>query len=101
MHCVSVAPLIRFDAADEQSVRSLTSRFGPTVPLAPASASVWQPVHPAEPVNTVFPAAAAPLAELELEPELDEPEPELDEPELELDELDPAALATLAAEPGI
>jgi hypothetical protein len=32
------------------------SRFGPTVPLVPAAASVWHVPH--EPVNTVFPAAA-------------------------------------------
>ena len=93
MHCVSVAPRIRFDAGEEQSVRSLTSRFGPTVPVAPAAASVWHPLHPAEPVNTAFPADAAPAEELE-------PELELDEFVLALDELDAAALATLAAAPG-
>ena len=43
-----------------------------------AAASVWQPLHPAEPLNTAWPAAAL-VAVLELE------EPELDE--LELDEL--------------
>src|SRR5207247_9731150 len=36
------------------------SRFGPTVPVAPASANVWQPLQPAEPVKTVLPAAAFP-----------------------------------------
>jgi len=88
MHCVSVAPLIRFDAGVEQSVRSLTSRFGPTVPDAPASASVWHPLQPEAPVNTAFPAAAAPPVEVEVE---------LDEPALE----EPAAaLATLLPEPG-
>jgi hypothetical protein len=25
-----------------------SSRFGPTVPLAPAAASVWQPLQPAD-----------------------------------------------------
>src|SRR5438309_4539588 len=66
MHWVSVAPRTFFDAGFEQSVRSLTSRFGPTLPDAPAAASVWQPLHPAAPVNTAFPAAAAPVA-VELE----------------------------------
>ena len=40
---------------------------GPTVPVAPAAASVWQPLHPAEPVNTALPAAAV-AAALELTP---------------------------------
>src|SRR5438093_7743491 len=38
------------------------SRFGPTVPVAPASASVWQPLQPAEPVKIAFPAAGFPCA---------------------------------------
>src|SRR5437588_11902734 len=69
MHWVSVAPLIFFDAALEQSVASLTSRFGPTVPVAPAAASVWQPLQPEVPANTALPADAA---EVELVLELDE-----------------------------
>ena len=34
-----------------------SSRFGPTVPVAPASASVWQPPQPAL-VKTALPAVA-------------------------------------------
>src|SRR5258708_17926 len=68
MHWVSVAPRIFFDVALEQSVRSLTSRFGPTVPVAPAAASVWHPLQPAGPRKTAFPADAPPLA-VEGEPE--------------------------------
>src|SRR6478752_7948415 len=34
-------------------------RFGPTVPVAPASLSVWQAVQPAL-LNTVLPAAGSP-----------------------------------------
>ena len=48
-----------------QSLRSLVSRSGPTVALAPAAASVWQDAHPAEPVNTVLPAAALGAAVLD------------------------------------
>jgi hypothetical protein len=33
-------------------------RFGPTVPVAPAAASVWQELQPAEPVKIALPAAA-------------------------------------------
>src|SRR5207247_11429629 len=44
---------------------STLSRFGPVVPVAPASASVWQALLPPGPVKTCFPAAvlvaAAPL----------------------------------------
>src|SRR6476660_2130239 len=47
----------------------LVPRFGPTVPVVPAAASVWQLPQPAEPVNTAFPAAA-----LVCEAELLEPE---------------------------
>src|SRR5437588_1998391 len=88
MHWVSVAPRTFLEAALEQSVRSLTSRFGPTLPDAAAAASVWQPLHPAAPVNTAFPAAAAPVAvELELELELEvvgaELEDELEAPAAE------------------
>jgi hypothetical protein len=81
MHCFKLAPRIFWDAALAQSVRSRVSRSGPTVPEAEAAASVWQPLHPAEPVNTVLPAAAL-VAELELD-ELEELELEL----LELEEL--------------
>src|SRR5690242_1539702 len=38
------------------------SRFGPTVPVAPASFSVWQPLQPADPVKIAFPAAGSPCA---------------------------------------
>jgi aminopeptidase len=37
-----------------------SSRFGPTLPVAPASFSVWQFLQPAEPVKTALPAAASP-----------------------------------------
>src|SRR5690349_19793738 len=83
MHWLSVPPRIFFDAVLVQSVRSLTSRFGPTVPVAPAAASVWHPLHPAVPVNTAFPAEAE-LLVVELE--------ELEPPELE-DELEAPAAA--------
>ena len=50
----------------------LVPRFGPTVPVVPAAASVWQLPQPADPVKTALPAAAlvceAELLEL-LEPE--------------------------------
>src|SRR5262249_39206397 len=46
------------------------SRFGPTVPVAPAAASVWQPAQPAVPVKTVLPAAGSPVT-----PPLDWPPP--------------------------
>ena len=60
-------------------------RFGPTVPVVPAAASVWQLPQPAEPVNTALPAAA-----LVLEDELEDDEPDEDEPdELEDDEEPP------------
>src|SRR3954452_17509818 len=36
---------------------STLSRFGPVVPLALASARVWQALQPPAPVNTCFPAA--------------------------------------------
>jgi hypothetical protein len=59
------------------------------VPVADAAASVWQPLQPADPVNSAWPAAA-----LVLDPPLDdEDDPEDDEPddaelELEPEELD-------------
>src|SRR4051812_40857761 len=36
-----------------------SSRFGPTVPLAPAAERVWQPAQP-ELAKTAFPAAGSP-----------------------------------------
>src|SRR5205814_3264620 len=60
-------------------------RFGPTVPVVPAAASVWQLPQPADPVNTAFPAAAL-VCEAELE--------ELLELELELLAAAPAAPGT-------
>ena len=78
MHSFSVVPRIFWEAGFAQSVRSLTSRFGPTVPVADAAASVWHPLHPAEPVNTAWPAAALVLDELDEEDVLgadDEPLP--------------------------
>ena len=51
----------------------LVPRFGPTVPVVAAAASVWQLPQPAEPVKTAFPAAAL-VCEAELE-ELLELEP--------------------------
>ena len=38
-----------------------SSRFGPTVPVAPASARVWQPTQPAL-VKTALPAVGSPLS---------------------------------------
>lgn len=82
MHAVSAAPRFAFEAAVAQSLFSRMSRFGPTVPVAPAAASVWQAAHPAE-ANKALPAVA------------DEPEPEVDEL-LELD-ADDVELGVLAA----
>src|SRR5947209_7116936 len=68
-----------------------TPRFGPTVPVAPAAARVWQLPQPADPVNTALPAAALVC---EAEPlELEPLEPEPDEP-------DAAAPAAAAPAPG-
>src|SRR5689334_12487326 len=47
----------------------LVPRFGPTVPVVPAAASVWQLPQPADPVKTAFPAAAL-VCDAELPPEL-------------------------------
>ena len=49
------------DPVDDERCRDglASSRFGPTVPLRPASFSVWQLVQPAE-SKTCFPAAASP-----------------------------------------
>ena len=55
MHCFSVAPRTFCDAALAQSVRRRVSRSGPTVPVAEAAASVWQPLHPAD-VNSALAA---------------------------------------------
>src|ERR671937_2180176 len=50
-----------------ESGTSVTPRFGPTVPVVPAAASVWHDPQPADPVNTALPAAGlvAELAPLE------------------------------------
>src|SRR5919204_1029852 len=45
------------------------SRFGPTVPLVPAAARVWQLPQPALPVKTVLPLAAFPVAPPPVEPD--------------------------------
>src|SRR5947209_4193856 len=66
MHCCRVVPRTFLDAALAQSAFSLASRFGPTVPVAAAAASVWHPLQPAAPVKTVLPAAA-PVLDDELE----------------------------------
>lgn len=93
-----MAPRAVLEAALAQSALSLVSRSGPTVPVALAAASVWQPLHPAVPTNTAFPAATlaaeaedeldapdAPLAEDEDEDELADPEaPLLEAPEAPL-----------------
>ena len=76
MHCSRLAPRAFLDAAVAQSLFSRVSRSGPTVPLAPAAARVWQPPHPAAPTNTALPAAALALAPV---PDEDEPEDELDD----------------------
>ena len=65
MHWLSVAPRTRLEAGLAQSVRILTSRSGPIVPLEPAAARVWHELHPAVPVNTVLPAAALVAAAVE------------------------------------
>src|SRR5581483_6520260 len=83
MHCCSDAPRAFWEAGVAQSALSLVSRSGPTVPVEPAAARVWQPLHPAVPVNTVLPAAAPVLEDEEPDdPELDdELEPEDDPPD--------------------
>jgi hypothetical protein len=78
MHCGKVDPRTFIDCAVAQSLRRRVSRSGPTVPVAEAAASVWQPLQPADPVNTTLPAAAV-VSELEVD--------ELELDELELDEL--------------
>src|SRR5215470_11484353 len=66
----------------------LVPRFGPTVPVVPAAASVWQLPQPADPVNTALPAAALVCeAELEVEP-------------LELELVEPAAALAAPGTPG-
>ena len=57
MHSCRVAPRIFFDCGEAQLVRRSLSRFGPTVPVVPAAASVWQLPQPPTPVNTALPAA--------------------------------------------
>src|SRR5437763_14359825 len=53
------APLVTRSTASE-SGGFASSRFGPTVPVAPASFSVWQPTQPAL-VNTAFPDVGLPF----------------------------------------
>jgi hypothetical protein len=86
MHCFKLAPRTFIDAGVAQSLRSRVSRSGPTVPVAEAAASVWQPLHPDAPVNTACPAAAL-APELELE-------------ELELEELGALELLELLEDDG-
>src|SRR6478736_4799719 len=90
MHCCRVAPRACLEAALAQSALSLVSRSGPTVPVEAAAASVWHPLHPASPVNTVLPAAALVLAEAELVEDVPEDDVEVveDEPDAELDDED-------------
>ena len=84
-----MVPRTFWDAGSAQSAFSMVSRFGPTVPVADAAASVWQPLHPASPVNTALPAAALVL---ELDPPLeDDDDDELDE--LEDEDAPPPAAA--------
>lgn len=59
MHWSSDAPRTFLEAALAQSVRSLTSRFGPMVPVAPAAASVWHELQVPTPLKTALPAALA------------------------------------------
>jgi hypothetical protein len=111
MHCWSVAPRIFLEAAVAQSLRRRMSRFGPTVPVALAAASVWQDEQPAVPTNTALPAAAEP--ELELLEEVEEPDAldvlevlelldvlELDEPD-ELDDGEPGTPGWTASGGGV
>src|SRR5450755_3105914 len=58
MQASSVAPRTRIEAGLWQSVRRRWSRFGPTVPVEPAAASVWHEAQPPAPRNTALPAAA-------------------------------------------
>ena len=57
-----IAPLPFVTRSTTRSAEGFaSSRLGPTLPVAPASASVWQPTQPAE-VKTAFPAVASPAA---------------------------------------
>jgi hypothetical protein len=73
------------DWALAQSAFSRVSRSGPTVPVAAAAASVWQPLHPATPVKTALPAAAV-VAEPAVDEEVEEDE--VDEPAVDEDDED-------------
>src|SRR5436305_946593 len=53
MNCLSGSP--RFLASPTTAV----PRFGPTVPVVPAAASVWHVPQPPGPVKTALPAVAA------------------------------------------
>src|SRR5579884_1533549 len=57
MHRLNVVPRIRWEAAVAQSLFRRTPRFGPTVPVVPAAASVWHEPQPPGPVNTCLPEA--------------------------------------------
>src|SRR5579862_5171144 len=67
MHCVSDLPRIFIEAALAQSLPRRIVRFGPTVPVAPAAASVWQLLQVPTPVKIALPAAALLAAEEVLE----------------------------------
>ena len=67
MHSASVLPRIFIDCGVAQSLFSRWVRFGPTVPVVPAAASVWQLPQPPEPVKMALPAAGLVADELELE----------------------------------
>ena len=61
MHFSSVAPRTCIDSGVAQSLLSRMSRLGPTVPVVPAAASVWQEPHPPTPVKIVLPTAGVGL----------------------------------------
>src|SRR5436305_5626354 len=86
MHLVRVLPRTAIDFGSAQSLLRRWVRFGPTVPLVPAAARVWQVPQPPGPVKTTFPAAAEPV-----EAEPDEAAPEEAEPEPEAEPDDGAA----------
>src|SRR5579864_2044954 len=59
MHSGTVLPRVFIDAAVAQSLARRIVRFGPTTPVVPAAARVWQLPHVPTPVKIVLPAAAA------------------------------------------
>jgi hypothetical protein len=69
MHFWSELPRTFCEAGLAQSLRRRWSRLGPIVPVAPAAASVWQPLHPEAPVKMALPAAGLVVAEAELDVE--------------------------------